>query len=171
MLVVLGIMAVLAGMAGLQIVQARPTLQADAAMRVVASQIRIARERAITERRCIRIAFGADGVTLTREEVPGPAVTVLSTVGFESGMRVGLTPGLPDTPDAFGNARADDFGTAAVVKFSPDGTLVDQDGNSASGSVFLAQPGQPRAARALTVLGSTGRVRAYRWDGNAWRLI
>ena len=169
---VLGIMGVLAGMAGLQIIEARPTLQGDGAMRVVLNQMRTARELAISERRYMRVNFiDTSAVRIIREEVPGPATTTLSTVGLESGMVFSLVNGVPDTPDAFGNAQAVSFGPAETIKFTPDGTLVDQDGNSINGTVFLAQPGAGRSARAITVLGSTGRIRGYRWDGRAWNLV
>jgi hypothetical protein len=85
-----------------------------------------------------------------------------------------LTAGLPDTPDAFGNTGPIAFGTATVIKFAPDGTLVDQSGQGLNGSVFMAIPniqGTNLSARAITVLGSTGRVRGYRWDGSKWNVV
>jgi hypothetical protein len=30
-------------------------------------------------------------------------------------------------------------------------------------------PGNNATARAVTILGATGRIRPYRWDGSAWR--
>ncbi len=171
-LVVLGVVAVLGGMAGLQIVEARPGLQSDGAMRVVLSQMRTARELSIAERRYIQVNFvGTSSVRLVREEVPGPTTTTLSTVGLESNVVFSLVSGLPDTPDAFGNSKAVSFGTVTTIKFTPDGTLVDQDGNAVNGTVFFAQAGAKRTARAITVLGSTGRIRAYRWDGRNWKLV
>ncbi|MBS1819279.1 MAG: prepilin-type N-terminal cleavage/methylation domain-containing protein [Acidobacteria bacterium] len=172
MVVVVGIMAVLSGMAGLQIVQAKATLQGDGGMRVVLAQLRTAREMAITERRCMIVRFiGTSAIRVIREEVPGPATTTLTTVGLENGIEFRLTNGLPDTPDAFGKQSATDFGAAGEIKFTPDGTLVDANGNVVNGSVFLAQHGAALSARALTVLGSTGRIRAWRWDGRNWHLV
>ena len=55
------------------------------------------------------------------------------------------------------------------MKFSPDGTLVNQDGASANGTAFLAIPNQALSARAVTILGSTGRIRGYKWNGSKWR--
>jgi Tfp pilus assembly protein FimT len=172
LIVILGIMAVLSTIAGLQIIQAKSTLQGDGGMRVVMTQMRTAREMAISERRCMIVTFiGTSVVRIIREEVPGPATTTLSTIELESGMQFQLFNGLPDTPDAFGKAQAVDFGAAATVKFTPDGTLVDANGNVINGSVFLTIPGENRSARAVTVLGSTGRIRGYRWDGHAWILV
>lgn len=172
LVIVLGIMGVVGAMAGLSIIEARPTLQADGAMRGVLSQLRTARELAISERRYMRVAFiDTSAIRILREEVPGPSTTTLSTVGLESGAVFSTVTGLPDTPDAFGAASAIDFGTVTAIKFSPDGTLVNQDGSVVNGTVFIALPGSARSARAVTVLGSTGRIRGYRWDGRAWNLV
>ncbi len=170
-LVVLAIMAVISGMAGLQIAQAKPSMDGDGAMRTVLGQVRASRELAITERRNIRVTFIDDTVVrVVREEVPGPGTTTLTTVGLERGVTFRLLEGLPDTPDAFGHDKALDFGSATVVRFTPDGTLVDQNGAMVNGTIFMAQPGSERSARAITILGSTGRIRAYKWDGRTWNL-
>jgi type II secretory pathway pseudopilin PulG len=172
LLFIVSIMSVVTAISVFQLGSAQPWLKGDGAMRVVMGQIRTARELAITQRRYIRVTFAnPDTVQLVREEVPGPATTVLTTIGLEGGMVYTLVPGLPDTPDAFGNPSAIAFGAAVNIKFSPDGTLVNQDGESINGTVFLALAGISRSARALSVLGSTGRIRAYRWDGSNWRLV
>lgn len=90
-----------------------------------------------------------------------------------------VTPSVPDTPDAFGNSKPTCFtsqngtfeslaGNASIAKFAPDGTLVDWNGRTTNGTVFTGIPNTPTAARAITILGSTGRVRGYRWDGRQW---
>ncbi len=169
---VLGIMGVLAGMAGLQISASRPSFVGDGAMRVVMSQMRTARELAITQRRYMRVVFTAPNrVQVLREEVPGPATTLVSETYIEGGVRYSLVTAVPDTPDAFGKGSAIDFGVVTNVKFTPDGTLVNQDGQTANGSVFLSLPAAEQSARAVTVLGSTGRIRGYRWDGRFWKLV
>jgi type II secretory pathway pseudopilin PulG len=171
-LFVVGIMGVIAAMAGIQMTSARPSLIGDGAMRVVMSQMRMARELAITQRRYMRVVFTLPNrVQIFREEVPGPSTTPMSEAYVEGGVSYSLVPGIPDTPDAFGQGSAIDFGVVINVKFTPDGTLVNQDGQTANGSVFLALPSAERSARAITVLGSTGRIRGYRWDGRFWKLV
>jgi len=172
MMFVTGIMGVLAGIAALQIGASRPGLLGDGGMRVVLSQMNQAREMAITQRRNMRVVFtGVNTVEVYREEVPGPTLTLVRTVPMEGGVQFLLTVGLPDTPDAFGNGTALAFGIATEVKFAPDGTLVNQSGASINGSVFLAITGNSLSSRAVTVLGSTGRVRGYRWDGRVWKMV
>ncbi len=172
MMVVVGIGGVLAAMMVIQIEAARPGLRGDGAMRVILGQMRMARERAITERRYMRVTFPTPNrIDVLREEVPGPATTLVSSTVLEGGVIYTLMDGVPNTPDSFGFGSAIDFGVVTNVKFSPDGTLVNQDGASTNGSVFLAVPELERSARAITVLGSTGRVRAFRWDGRNWKLV
>jgi prepilin-type N-terminal cleavage/methylation domain-containing protein len=168
MLVTLGIFGTLAAMAAFQIGSARPGFLGDGAMRQVVSQLNIARERALTERRNMRVDFlGTRQVQLIRQEVPA-GTTTLTTVDLEGGLVYGLTAGLPDTPDAFGATKAIDFGAANQYWFTSDGTLTDQNLAPISGTIFLTMPGQLRAARAVTILGATGRIRGYKWDGRQW---
>lgn len=172
MLLIVAIMGVLSAVAGLQMVTARPAMKGDGALRMVMSQIRMARELAITQRRYMRVTFiDPDVIEIRREEVPGPSTTIVSTTMIEGGVYYSLIDGVPDTPDMFGRTSAVHFGSVTNIKFSPDGTLVNQDGQSINGSVFLAMPEAERSARAITILGSTGRVRGYRWDGNNWKLV
>jgi Tfp pilus assembly protein FimT len=176
MLVTVGIMGTIAAMATVQIGLARPSFKGDGAMRTVIAQLNIARELALTQRRFVRVDFdlATNEIRVTREDVPN-GTTVIQSVPIEGGIRFGLTPGVPDTPDNFGNATAVSFGAAAQLRFTTDGQLVDQAGNPISGSVFLNWPGvgqgQERAARAVTILGATGRIRGYRWDGRNWKRV
>ena len=172
LMIVVGILGVVTGIAVLQIGSEKQALVGDGAMRVLLSQMNSARELAITQRRNMRLSFtGTSVVQIVREEVPGPTLTTLSAIPFESGLQFLTVAGLPDTPDVFGNATAVSFAAATEIKFTPNGTLVDQNGNLLNGTVFVALPGQKMSARAVTIFGSTGRVRGYRWDGNNWRTV
>ena len=149
-------------------------------MRIVQSQLNQAREMAITQRRYMRVTFdvASNQVSVVREDTVN-ATTVLSTVVSEGGAIIAQIASVPDTPDGFGKSAVTCFtstngtfasatGSNSVVKFTPDGTLVDWNGALANGTVFTAVPGLPMSARAVTVLGSTGRVRGYRWNGQVW---
>ncbi|HEX7138363.1 MAG TPA: prepilin-type N-terminal cleavage/methylation domain-containing protein [Vicinamibacterales bacterium] len=175
MMFVMGIMSVLAAMAVVQINASRAALKGDAAMRVVMTQMNQAREMAITQRRYMQVTFTTPRtVNIVREDTTA-TTTKLSSVPFEGGATFGVYTGLPDTPDAFGKTAATYFtssaGVVTTVKFAPDGTLVDANGQTANGSVFLSIPTMVLSSRAVTVLGSTGRVRAYRWDGSGWKVV
>lgn len=174
LLMAVGIMGILMSMAVFQIGQSLPGYKGDGAMRVVMAQMNSAREMAITQRRFMRVTFGSGNqVQIIREEVTSPATTtVLTSVLLEGGLTFDVVSGVPDvTQEPNGNSSAVSFGSATLYRFSPDGTFVDQAGRLLNGTVFVALPRQPRSERAVTVLGSTGRVRGYRWDGAQWKMV
>jgi prepilin-type N-terminal cleavage/methylation domain-containing protein len=142
--------------------------KADAGMRQLLGELREARDNAMTQRRTIEVQFlGTNEIRTIR--IDGSTRTTLSDVLFENKMQYVLQTGLPDTPDAFGNSTAVCFGGLTTVWFLVDGSLVDSSGVPLSGSVFLGQSGKPLTARAVTVLGPTGRTQSYEWDGSSWR--
>jgi prepilin-type N-terminal cleavage/methylation domain-containing protein len=177
-MVAVAIIGVLTSMAVIQIGAVRPGMQADGAMRSVIAHLNAARETAISQRRLVEVAFtnaavsgGIGGwVRVTRRELPN-GTTVLTDVPFEGGVRYGLWPSAPDTPDSFGNSSEIYFGAAVTVMFNTEGMLVDNAGLPVNGTVFLIIPGQPESYRAVTVLGSTGRVRGFRWNGGQWTRV
>jgi prepilin-type N-terminal cleavage/methylation domain-containing protein len=164
----LSIAAIVGSMATANLVAARRAIQGDGAMRMVMTQLNVAREMAITQRRLMEVQFnGSNIVRIVRHEAPGIATTTVATAILESRAQFALTANVPDTPDAFGAGNAVSFGQAQAVMFNTDGTLIDTNGSPVNGSVFLAISGQPESTRAVTVLGSTGRVRGYKWIVNA----
>jgi len=169
MMLTVAIMAIVGGMATARLSSARRAIQSDGAMRVVMTELNTAREMAMTQRRNIEVQFvGGNWVRVIRHEAPGAVTTVLRSVALESNATFSLAAGVPDTPDAFGNAAAVAFGAAQTVMFGTDGMLIDGSGNPANGSVFLTIANMPLSARAVTVLGATGRVRGYKWYGTGW---
>ena len=166
------IMGIISSMAVFQLSQSRPAIQADGGMRVVMAQLNTARELAITQRRQMQVIFvDPNRVQIIRQELANNQTTVLSDVSIEGGVQYALVSGVPDTPDAFGIGSAKYFGTATKTLFGTDGMLIDQSGNPANGTISLAIPAFKRTSRAVTVLGSTGRVRGYKWDGRQWVLV
>jgi hypothetical protein len=79
-----------------------------------------------------------------------------------------LFPGIPDTPDAFGNASASAFGLANTIAFTSEGWLVDQNGDPVNGTAFLGKPNLPLSARAVSIFGPTALIREWRWSGSQW---
>jgi prepilin-type N-terminal cleavage/methylation domain-containing protein len=168
-------MAIIAVVAGISIIEIQPTLQrwhANTAMYEVLGQLRWARQESIAERRDIQVQFlGTNEIKLIRQNEPA-GQTVLSDLFLTGSTTFRLTPGLPDTPDAFGNASPIEFAGVAggppIMQFQSDGTFVDGNGNPINGTVFLGIPQVTYAARAVTILGATGRVRTFSSIGSGW---
>ena len=142
--------------------------KADSGVQQVESALRVAREQAIGQRRNVQVAFVAPNrITVTRVETDG-TLTPISSTDLENRLQLILFAGLPDTPDAFGNATPASFGGAASVAFTSEGTFVDQNGDQVNGSVFIGVPNEPTSARAVTIFGPTALIRAWTWQGTNW---
>lgn len=142
--------------------------RAGTAMRQVRGQLSVARDMAMAQRRTVEVQFnGTNQIQLIR--IDGAVRTPAGSTTLSNGMEYRLFPGLPDTPDAFGAVGGVSFGGATTVWFLADGSVSDAVGVPASGTLFLGMVDQPLSARAVTVIGPTGRIQAYRWDGRAWR--
>jgi prepilin-type N-terminal cleavage/methylation domain-containing protein len=166
---------IMAAMIAAAVVRFQPVIQnwrANRAMYEIQGELRWARQESIAQRRDIQIQFlGSSEIKLTRQERPA-GQTVLSDLFLNGSVQYQLVAGMLDTPDAFGNANSIEFAGVAggppIMQFQSDGTFVDGSGNPINGSVFLAIPNFPSTARAVTVLGATGRVQAYGSAGGKW---
>ena len=151
----------------------------DAEMRQVVDTFRQGREYAIRNRRYVQVTFPANNqIQLTQLNTLTPGAggvnPVLTTLTLAPPLVFNLD-GMPDTPDAYGNAGAIEFegivnGPVTGMVFQSDGEFLD--GGTflpINGSVFMGMPGQQSTARAVTILGTTGRVRGWKSNGAvAW---
>jgi Tfp pilus assembly protein FimT len=182
MVIVAGITAVLSGMAVLPVGMAQKSLRGDSGMRALMAQIVQGRENAITQRRNMRMIFDlGNHVEIKRENTIGviPLISISSTLFGSRVQYVMLIT--TDTPDMFGNSDSSGVnlptavspgpGQPPEVKFTPDGRLVNQNGATLNVTILVGLPNEPLSQRSVTVLGSTGRIRGYRWDGHAWKLV
>jgi prepilin-type N-terminal cleavage/methylation domain-containing protein len=175
-----GIMAValISVVIGMAILGFRGLLQnakANSGMDQVLSQLRSARERAIAHRCQVLVSFaGNNQLTLTEVWFKGVAPPPL-TLTFEGNAIYTVFPNLPDVPAPynFGNLAPIYIGGISggppVMQFNSTGAFVDGGNTFLNGTIFLGIPGNSSTARAITILGATGRVREYHWNGAAWQ--
>src|ERR1700730_5425162 len=176
-LVAIALIAIVSGMAIVTFWFVLPTAKATAAMDMMLYQLRSARARAIAHRREVQIQFV--GTTQLRISEIWPAGTgtppAPTTVSFEGGAKYIVFNTLPDIPAPynFGNSTAIYFGGVSgvppVMKFTTNGSFIDGGNSLVNGTVFLGITGNSRTARAISILGATGRVREYHWDGTQWQ--
>ncbi len=174
-LVAVAIISVVLVMAMLNYGNILPNYKANSAMDQLLSQMRSARERAISHRREVLVQFvGTNQLTITEIWLVGTAPPP-TTVTFEGGAQYMAFPSVPDLPAPynFGNSAPIYFGGLSggppIMKFSTTGAFIDGGNSLVNGTVFLGIPGKPSTARAISVLGATGRVREYHWDGTQWQ--
>ena len=143
------------------------TAKADSGVTQALDAFRTARETAISQRRNVRVQFvGTNEIRVIRENIPN-GETLIRSVELENRMAFMLVPGVPDTPDLFGRTAAISF-PSALRRFTSEGTFIDAQGDPMNGTVFMAVPGDPASARAITFFGPTALLRVWRWDGRRW---
>lgn len=170
---------------GISFVSLQPLLKqarADAAYDTTLMVLRNYRSRAITERRRYIITFTAPRTITVQSWGIGfpiaPAPVTVSTINLPSDCQFMVQAGMPSTPptvpDGFGvGGTAIDFGQGLgagslnYVMFMPNGTSQDKnnpggESNLNSGVLYMGRPSDILSMRAITVLGSTGRVRGWR---------
>ena len=168
LLMVVAIGATLAGMTVIATGSALRIVRGDSGQLQVMSQIRMARELAVNQRRAMQVQFWIPNeIRIVRQELP-TGTTLVNQAFLEGNVQFLQFAGLPDTPDGFGASGPVDLGGATLAYFAADGMLVDASGTPVNGSVFLGVQDQLTTARAVTVFGGTGRVRGYTWNGTAW---
>ncbi len=146
--------------------------KSDGAMGVLVTQLRRAKDLAVTQRRDMEVRFIPPNIVeIWRQEVDHPLnPTRVGYVQFENNMQFTLMAGLPDTPDGFGNGSAIEFDDAPALLFRTEGLFTDANANldPLNGTVFLGVPNQPSTARAVTIFGPTALIRSFRWTGQQW---
>ena len=174
-LTALAIISIIMGMAMLNYGNILPNYKANSAMDQLLYQLRSAREKAISHRIEVQVQFvGTNQLKMTEIWVVGTAPAPV-TYSFEGGAQYVLFSGVPDIPAPynFGNSSAIYFenlsGGPPIMKFTTNGSFIDGGNTLVNGTVFLGIPGRPLTARAISVLGATGRVREYHYDGSAWQ--
>jgi prepilin-type N-terminal cleavage/methylation domain-containing protein len=180
-LIVVLIALIVLGMAVIGIQTSLGNYKADAAADVVSSQLRAARETAIVRRRWVQVTFNTVSVppqiTYTVIPLNGEIAPPAATLPLSTGSQFYVFPGLPDTPMGFGNTSPIYIGGVSggppFMYFSTTGAFVSNPNPFATinGTIFVGTPNQVNTARAVTILGATGRVRTYYWSGAAsgWR--
>lgn len=174
MLLVIAIILVLAGLAIININGALPATQSTAALNAAAAVFHQGRNLAISQRRNYQLlATAPNQLQLARNGIGNePVQTLLPLVTLPAPAQFLLDPSIAtDTPDGYGTcANGLCFGPTLAQTWLSDGTFVDSFGNPLNATIFVEVPGNPGTQRAFTVLGTTGRIRAYKWTGSGWVL-
>jgi prepilin-type N-terminal cleavage/methylation domain-containing protein len=174
LLIVIALIGILAAVAIGVTPEAVRTAKGQAGVQELSAFLKRHREMAVSRRRNIEVAFTAPNVVTTFQRAvpdppnPTPAPTQLETLRLQGGVEFQLFGGVPDTPDAFGNANAVELGGADPVMFTSEGSFTDVNGDPINASLFVAIDNQETSVNALTIVGTTAAVRTWRWDGSRW---
>ncbi len=179
LLVVIAIIAIISVIALPQINSARRQLRFGGVTREVLTQLRYARQQAMSTRvahtfryddqskQIIIINNGEVGVGNSRPDQVVRTVSLAGTGLDPSEIVYGVLPGastsLPDgtSPTPLSNGRVD-------IIFQPDGSVVNSAQLPVGYALFFYNQSYPKeTAAAISVLGAAGRVKVWRFDPNA----
>lgn len=174
LLITLAIGFVMAGVTVMALMPLFKQNHVDAAYDTTLSVIRTYRSQAITQSKRYIITFTTPGTIQVQYWGVGvpvsPAPVTIATYQLPNDIQFAVQAGFPSAaPDAFGSGgTAVDFdqgmglGSQNYILFMPDGSSQDRLGNYNSGVVYLTRPGDLFSSRAISVFGTTGRVRGWR---------
>lgn len=193
LMLVVALVGILSAIAVPQMIAQRRLLRAAGITREIVSQMRYARQLAMSQRQAV--TFHYDDVTkqilIIDHNFTGP--TVLAEPGFPNNADSAVVSTLPLATEGLGRAEitfgipnglpngALGDGVSASnltanntlnVTFQADGSVVDVNGNPQDQALFIFNSRAPQAtAAAISVVGSAGRVKLWRYDTNADQFI
>jgi prepilin-type N-terminal cleavage/methylation domain-containing protein len=195
LVVVVGIVAILSALAIPQMVGQRRLMRSHAVIREIMTQLRYTRQLAMSQRqaftfqyddankRTVIIDHNASGTgVLLDATYPNTAVsTVVRTTPLTQGglssseLAYGIPTSLPTAAQGAlgdGTSRTNLASNKVNVTFQPDGSVIDANGNPLDRAIFLYNSTVPSSsAAAISVIGSSGRAKIWRFDGNANKYI
>jgi type II secretory pathway pseudopilin PulG len=182
MMTVVSLVIVMAAVTFTAFVPVFNTQHVTSAYNSTLTTLRRARDQAATDMRTYVVTFTAPGTITVQQSISAtgtcqipPTGNVLVTTVLPPDVTFATQTGTPTsnttaptTPDMFGNAGfAIDFDQgytpgSNTICFNPDGTATDALGNTNNGVVYMSRTGDLYSSRAITLWGSTGRIRGWR---------
>jgi prepilin-type N-terminal cleavage/methylation domain-containing protein len=179
LMLTLGIILILSGVTFYSLQPALKQARVTTAYDTTLMALRNTRQLAVAQRKRYIVAFAAPGtitISYWGKGVPvDPAPVVVQTLNLPVDVQFTVIAGQPTAPTAVpdgfgGGTTAIDFGQALAigtqpsVMFMPDGSSQDALGLGYynSGVVYVGRPGELQSMRAVSVFGTTGRVRGWR---------
>ncbi len=141
------------------------------AEQAVMMSMRYARQIAMDERRNIRVTFSNPTASLpaqtiiSRMDTSYNVVSTVVRVNLPSTMGFWMI-GSPAAPES--NSTVLD--TSKVVDYRPDGAAADSTGQYINGVVYVSDHTDAASMRAVSLFGTTGRVKSYKFkkDSSTW---
>jgi hypothetical protein len=173
---------VVSGTAVFNLVPALNTAKSNTGMEFVLGELRRAHQRAVDERRIYRVTFVAPQTIQVDVGQVANIATIVSgsapiftqaqlPLTLPPGVQFAVVPGVPTTPqttpDGFGTGNnAIDFdisngGGGTQIYFQPDGRALDGANRLNNGVIYIAQPNNLFSSRAVSIYGSTGRLKGW----------
>jgi len=173
-LLVAGLLMLVGGISMMIIGPALEARNVEMAVRTVSTQMSRARQISVDARRQTRVTFTTPS-TITVEASQGGTWTPVSTVELPGDMELEIDAGTvgstgpPSPSGTYATSQVANFSGYSEIFFMPDGSAVTSTGALTNGVVYVAQPSKVETTRAVTLFGSTGRLKRYKYvTGTGW---
>ena len=192
-LAVVAIATILTAVAVPQVISARRMIRSASLPREIASQLRFARQQAMSQRQAFTFQYDDSAKQVKIIDHQATGATLLSASGYPNTagsitaltVPVGGGGGLPASEISFGVPTGitvtslDDTSTPTAlvsnnltVTFQPNGTVVDANGNFVNRTLFFYNNKIPnQTACAISILGSAGRIKIWRYSDSANKYV
>lgn len=186
LLAVLSVVVILAAVAIPQFTSMRRLLRFNGLQREIISQIRLARQMAMSQRQVMRLRYNDSNKQIviidneergtlanplannTADDVVVKTISLVNSGVPASEITYGRPSGAPNSPLPDGVGLSALNGGLVEIIFQPDGSVVDANGNPSNAALFFYNNQAPTAtAIAVSVLGAGGRVKTWRYSPNA----
>ena len=193
LVLVVALIGILSALAVPQMVAQRRLLRAAGITREIVSQMRYARQLAMSQRQAVTFQYDNlnKQILIIDHNLTGPSV--LATGGFPNNAGSAVVSTLPlaaeglgsseityGIPNGLPNGPLDDgvspsnltVDNTLNITFQPDGSVVDVNGNPQDQALFIFNNRAPQVtAAAISVVGSAGRIKLWRYDISADQFI
>jgi Tfp pilus assembly protein FimT len=192
-LAVVAIASILTAVAVPQVISARRLIRSASLPREIATQLRFARQQAMSQRQAFTFQYDDSTKVITIIDHQASGAGLLTATGYPNtaGSITALTVplggggGLPSSEISFGVPSAisvtslDDTSTPTSltstklnITFQPDGTVVDANNIPVNRTLFLYNNKVPtETACAISVLGAAGRIKIWRYTASASKYV
>ncbi len=109
----------------------------DSAAVMTSTFLTTARNRAVAERRNMRLTFNDDDILVQREEVPSGILTTVDSLQLESGEMFDRESGVLNVPGALGGGAVNFPGASMPGVFTSGGSPVGSGGDGVGGLVYI----------------------------------
>ena len=190
LLIVVGVAVILGAIALPQMISARRMLRSSAMSRQVLTQLRLARQEAMSQRQAMTVQYDDTNKRLVVIDHNASGRSLLTATGYPNTAgsvqirTINLAgEGLPASEIAYGipsGAQTAALGDSTSmttlptttkkinITFQPDGSVIDGNGNAANFALyFYNTKASINTASAVSVLGAGGRVKIWRYDSSA----
>ncbi len=190
--IVAAIIGILTAITIPQLAAQRRLLRSAAVPREIVTQLRFARQRAMSHREATTFVYDNTAKTITVIDNNASGATVLNDSNYpnNSGSTVvqtstltlmglssaevsyGIPSGLPTGALGDGVSKTNLTNAKITVTFQPDGSVTDANGNPVDRALFLYNSKIPtQTASAVSVLGSAGRIKLWRYDSGTNKYV